>query len=121
MEKTTPQGRHRDAAPQHRTWEHQRCHWPFPAISPRKRSEYHQPRPWYQRVGILDSSACSPLLQGRALAPSFTRRAQRRAPHGTQWGTSTAPAAGRATRSQRPRTLQPLPYPWALPSGLQST
>ena len=35
---------------------------------------HHQPRPWHQRVGILDWSARSPLLQVRALAPCCTRK-----------------------------------------------
>ena len=57
-----------------------------PGLSPQSLRECalsSQPRPWCQRVGILDSSACSPLLQGRAPVRSFTRMLQRRAPHGT--------------------------------------
>ena len=62
----SPQGRHRDVAPLHRTRVHLHCHLPIPAISPITPS-----------VGILDASARSPLLQVRALAPCCTRRAQR--------------------------------------------
>ena len=55
-----------------------------------------QPRHCCQHVGILDFSACLPLLPCRAPVVSLNRRAQRHAPHGTQWDSRRSLHASRA-------------------------